>query len=77
LEFAYSLAPPSMKSTVMSLWQLTGMMGNTIATVVVGLNKQGPLAEFLLYSGLMFGAALALHGIFRGRPRSEAVPASG
>jgi len=67
LEFAYSLAPVSMKSTVMSLWSLTGMTGNLIATLVIGLNHNGPLVEFVAYAVLMAGAAVLLRWMFSER----------
>ena len=67
LEFAYSLAPVSMKSTVMSLWSLTGMTGNLIATLVIGLNHNGPLVEFVAYTLLMAGAAVLLRWMFNER----------
>jgi POT family proton-dependent oligopeptide transporter len=67
LEFAYSLAPVSMKSTVMSLWSLTGMTGNLIATLVIGFNRNGPLFEFLVYAALMVAAAILLRWMFSER----------
>jgi POT family proton-dependent oligopeptide transporter len=67
LEFAYTLAPVSMKSTVMSLWSLTGMTGNLIATLVIGFNRNGPLFEFLVYAALMVAAAILLRWMFSER----------
>ena len=64
LEFAFSQAPASMKSTIMSFWLLTVAVGNLLVATVTKLNQElvkasGP-AEFYFYAGLM----LAVAGVF-------------
>ncbi len=63
LEFAYSQAPPQLKSTVMSLWLCTTAIGNFLVAVITNLNSRfvhaSGAAEFCFYAGLMlFVAAL-------------------
>jgi POT family proton-dependent oligopeptide transporter len=55
LEFAYTQAPRSMKSTIMSFWLLTVAFGNMLAGVIAEVNVfagQGS-KEFFFYAGLM------------------------
>ncbi len=64
LEFAFSQAPASMKSTIMSFWLMTVAVGNLLVAAVTKLNQElvqarGP-AEFLFYALLM----LAVAGVF-------------
>jgi len=58
LEFAYTQAPPWMKSTVMSLWLLTTALGNFLAAFVAGLNKFQGAMEFHFYAILMIAVSL-------------------
>jgi dipeptide/tripeptide permease len=64
LEFAFSQAPKSVKSTIMSFWLLTVAVGNLLVVIVTGLNdkvvKAEGAKEFLFYAILMFLVA----GIF-------------
>jgi len=53
LEFAYTQAPRSMKSTIMSFWLLTVAFGNLLAAVVSELNVFTGAGEFFFYTGLM------------------------
>jgi len=57
LEFAYSQAPGSKKSFVMSLWLLTTSLGNFLVAAITALNSHFVRArgstEFLFYAGLM------------------------
>lgn len=58
LEFAFSQAPASMKSTIMSLWLMTIAGGHFLVAVITNLNArfvhaQGA-AEFFFYAVLMF-----------------------
>lgn len=59
LEFAFAQAPPSLKSTVMSLWLLTVATGNFLVAVFTGLNarfvKAHGASEFFFYAALMLG----------------------
>jgi proton-dependent oligopeptide transporter, POT family len=57
LEFAYTQAPKSLKSTVMSLWFLTSALGNLLTATVSQVNRfQGP-SFFWFFAALMLGAA--------------------
>lgn len=61
LEFAFSQAPSSMKSTIMSFWLLTVAVGNFLVAAVTNLNAKVVKAEgatqFYFYAGLMFVVA--------------------
>ena len=64
LEFAFSQAPASMKSRIMSLWLLSVAFGNMLTASVTNLNKNvlhasGP-GELLFYAALM----LVVAGVF-------------
>ena len=64
LEFAFSQAPASMKSIIMSFWLMTMAVGNFLVAVFTNLNKQfvraHGAAEFYFYAVLM----LIVSGIF-------------
>jgi POT family proton-dependent oligopeptide transporter len=64
LEFAFSRAPASMKSTIMSFWLLTVAVGNFLVAAVTNLNDKVVQAtgamQFLFYAALTFLVA----GIF-------------
>lgn len=64
LEFAYSQAPASLRSTVMSFWLLTTSLGNFLVAAVTGINARFVHAtgttEFLFYAILM----LVVAGLF-------------
>lgn len=53
LEFAYTQAPPAMKSTIMSLFLLTVTIGNLFTSAVSFLNPFKGSGEFFFYAGLM------------------------
>lgn len=60
LEFAYTQAPRSMKSTIMSIWLLTVFFGNLITAYIAKVNFF-PVAStgfFMLFAALMALAAL-------------------
>jgi POT family proton-dependent oligopeptide transporter len=65
LEFAYTQAPPSMKSAVMSLWYVTIAAGNVLTAWVAALNRFHGAAYFFLFAALMLGAALFFHAVAR------------
>jgi POT family proton-dependent oligopeptide transporter len=66
LEFSYTQAPKSMKSTIMSIWFLTIAAGNFLTGAVSRVNVfQGP-SYFLFFTGLMLVAAIAFHFVARG-----------
>ena len=60
LEFAYTQAPRSMKSTIMSFWFLTVFAGNVLTAYVSALNKFSGAAFFWFFAILM----LAFSGVF-------------
>jgi POT family proton-dependent oligopeptide transporter len=73
LEFAFSVAPARLKSTIMSFWLLSVAIGNMLAAQVTALNSTTNAAgetvrrvsgsnEMLLYVGLMLvvGAIFAV-----------------
>lgn len=62
LEFAYTQAPPEMKSTIMSLWLLTVAVGDFLTSVVEYLNRFSGAMEFFFYAGLMLVVALIFIG---------------
>jgi POT family proton-dependent oligopeptide transporter len=59
LEFAYTQAPRSMKSTVMSLWFLTIAAGNLLTAWVSELNRFQGAAYFAFFAALVFACAVA------------------
>jgi proton-dependent oligopeptide transporter, POT family len=58
LEFAYTQAPPQLKSLVMGLWYLTISGGSLLAAVVAGLNRWQGVGYYHFYAWLMLGAAV-------------------
>ncbi len=73
LEFAYTQAPKSMKSIVMSMWLLTVSLGNQIVSYIVkagefmtsfakdsmGISASSEYIVFMVFAILMFVAAIA------------------
>ncbi len=53
LEFAYTQAPRSVKSTIMSLWLLTTAIGNFLAAIVAAVNIFDGVAYFAFWAALM------------------------
>jgi proton-dependent oligopeptide transporter, POT family len=61
LEFAYTQAPQSMKSTIMSFWFLTISAGNLFTALISYINPfKAGFQEYLFYTILMF----VVSGIF-------------
>jgi POT family proton-dependent oligopeptide transporter len=58
LEFAFTQAPKTMKSTVMSFWLLTSAVGNFVAAVVSQWNHFQGAAYFLFFAALMLFCAV-------------------
>lgn len=58
LEFAYTQAPRSMKSTIMSFWLLTVFFGNMLAATVAKINVFSGSGEFFFYAALMFTVSI-------------------
>lgn len=63
LEFAYTQAPPSMKSTIMSLWYLTIAAGSFVTGFVAQLQKLSGPTFYWFFTGLQVVAALAFTAI--------------
>lgn len=61
LEFAYTQAPRSMKSTIMSFWMLTVFAGNFITAIIAKINVFDGGHFFMFFAGLMalFGVGFA------------------
>lgn len=64
LEFSYTQAPRSMRSTIMSIWFLTAFLGNLL-TFLVQFVKLSGAAYFGLFALLMLVAALAFRLVAR------------
>lgn len=65
LEYAYTQAPPSMKSTIMACWLITVTIGNVIVSVVQNNIKDGGFFAqfhgagfFWLFTGICFATAI-------------------
>lgn len=58
LEFAYTQAPRSMKSTIMSMWLLTVFFGNMITAFISKINVFEGASFFLFFAALMAGFAI-------------------
>jgi len=59
LEFAYTQAPRTMKSTIMSFWFLTIAAGNLLTAWVSELNRFQGAAFFAFFAALVFVCAVA------------------
>jgi POT family proton-dependent oligopeptide transporter len=57
LEFSYTQAPRSMKSTIMSIWYLTVALGNFLTGAVSRVNLFDGPGYFWFFSVLMLGGA--------------------
>jgi POT family proton-dependent oligopeptide transporter len=65
LEFAFTQAPKTMKSTVMSFWLLTSAIGNFVAAVVSQWNRFHGAAYFLFFAALMLCCTVAFMALAR------------
>jgi proton-dependent oligopeptide transporter, POT family len=66
LEFSYTQAPRSMKSTIMSIWFLTIFAGNLLTALVSRINVFQGWGYFAFFTVLMLAAAVAFLFIARG-----------
>ncbi len=57
LEFAYTQAPPRMKSLIMGLWLFTAALGNTLVAFLAGFRSLSWESFFWVFAALMAGAA--------------------
>jgi POT family proton-dependent oligopeptide transporter len=66
LEFAFSQAPPRLKSVVMSLWLMTIAGGHFMIAVVTELNERfvhaSGVTQFYFYAAMMFVVAVIFAG---------------
>ncbi len=60
LEFAYTQAPRSMKSTIMSFWLLTTTLGNLLVSYITKLELAEPASAsyFWIFTGIMAAVAV-------------------
>lgn len=58
LEFAYTQAPRSMKSTIMSFWLITVFIGNLLDAYIAKMNVFQGALFFYFFAGLMFLVSL-------------------
>ncbi len=65
LEFSYTQAPRSMRSTIMSIWFLTVALGNLLTAVVTEVVTLSGAAYFWFFAALMLAAALAFRAVAR------------
>jgi dipeptide/tripeptide permease len=71
LEFAYTQAPRTMKSTIMGFWLLCVTIGNLLVAFLAPLERKYPLSSFfLLFAGLM-AAAAAVFAVLAARYRGR------
>lgn len=64
LEFAFSQAPATMRSTITSLWNLTTTVGNFLVVLIVALARDYSAADrFYFFAGLMVVVAI-IFGVF-------------
>jgi POT family proton-dependent oligopeptide transporter len=75
LEFSYSQAPRTMRSTIMSIWFLTVALGNLLTALIVKWVPLTGAASLWLFAALMLLAALGFRVIARRYRYVEAAPA--
>jgi POT family proton-dependent oligopeptide transporter len=76
LEFSYTQAPRSMKSTIMSIWFLTIFAGNLLTGLVSRVNVFQGWGYFAFFTGLMLAAAVAFLFVARSyRPAAASTEA--
>ncbi len=73
LEFAYTQAPKSMKSVIMSFWLLTVFLGNLLTAIIVKVKifDEGTGGFFMLFAGLIFLAGLLFAALVRNHPTRD------
>ncbi len=76
LEFAYTQAPASMKSTIMGFWFVAIAVGNLLTAWVARVNPFQGSTFFLFFAGLMFVASVIFALIARRYTPRAFVPAS-
>jgi POT family proton-dependent oligopeptide transporter len=66
LEFSYTQAPRTMRSTIMSLWYLAVAAGNLLTAVIIKLVPLSGAAYFWFFAALMLVAAVSFRFVARG-----------
>jgi POT family proton-dependent oligopeptide transporter len=77
LEFAYSQAPPQMKSAIMALWYVTISLGQLLTAAVAALNRFHGSAFFTFFAVLMLVAAIVFAAVARWYPADTPARAAG
>jgi POT family proton-dependent oligopeptide transporter len=72
LEFAYTQAPPAMKSAIMGVWFVTFFVGNLLTGVVSALNRFQGVAYFVFFAVLQLVAAVIFALVARWYPEKPA-----
>ncbi len=75
LEFAYSQAPPHLKSVIMAMWYLTIWAGSLLTAAVAWLNRFQGVAFFGFFAALMLVAAAVFAAVAWWYPEREAAAA--
>lgn len=77
LEFAYTQAPKSMKSIIMSFWLLTVFIGNLLTAVIVKIKifEEGTGGFFMLFAALIFLAGLLFAFLVRNHKTRDVMEA--
>ena len=77
LEFSYTQAPRSMKSTIMSIWLVTVALGNLLTAAVSALNRFQGASYFWFFAVLMLAGAIGFAFVARKyRPAAATEPAA-
>lgn len=80
LEFSYTQAPRSMRSTIMSIWYLTVFLGNLLTAAVTKLVRVEGAAYFWMFAALMLAAALVFRAVaarYRSSPEAPELASGG
>ena len=75
LEFSYTQAPRSMRSTIMSIWFLTVFLGNLLTALVTDLVRLEGAAYFWFFAAFMLVAAIAFRLVARSYRPAPSEPA--
>jgi POT family proton-dependent oligopeptide transporter len=77
LEFSYTQAPRSMKSTIMSIWMVTVAFGNFLTAAVSALNRFQGASYFWFFAVVMLAGAIGFAFVARKyRPAEATEPAA-
>jgi POT family proton-dependent oligopeptide transporter len=79
LEFAYTQAPRTMKSTIMSFWLLCVTLGNLLVAFLSPLQETLPLSSFFWVFAFLMGVAAVLFAVlayfYKGKTYLQEAPA--